>query len=222
MTKNIRICYNKFNNKSIIEDPMRNLEFINWLSIKALSNSQFAKLTIVVPIIGWILVYNDHFRQLLENIYSIKISVELSWKLHCFYLGLVFISISAVFFIFFCPYEIKNYISESDFITIESEILTKVSDDRLSKSINIEPITWRYPSDTYKYPDGSFPFARLKEANQDKINDQLKKVFFIKNHSLKIIRFMTFTFFLFGSLLALIPTFSTVIWSFNYIIENAF
>ena len=69
-----------------------------WSSLKSAVNSKFACLTVIVPIVGWVLIYNDNLVLLLEELFEQDFSVEFSWRLYVFNFVLFLISVSSILY----------------------------------------------------------------------------------------------------------------------------
>ena len=150
---------------------------------------------------------------ILEKYYAIEIAEGISWKLHAFYLGLIFISISAIIHIIFCPREISDYLGLKAYIETERKIFTKEYENALSTELEVDPMKWCNPVETYKRSDGSFPLARIYEANEESIIDRLNENYGTKNYYFPFFRSIIFGSFLIGVILASTPTISTIGWS---------
>lgn len=194
-------------------------KYISWLVLKKMTNTKLSRLTILVPLLGWFLIYNDNIFKILNESFNMDLSISLSWKLHCFYLGLTCIAISVVFYIIFCPEKVNKYLDEFDYIKSESRIYTIENDKRTSSKININPIEWTFPETTYRNPsNGEYPLTRIYEKNEEKIIDQMSTIFETENFSKNLIRIISFSFFLVGITLTMVPTFFTIMWSIEQLI----
>lgn len=186
---------------------------VYWTTLKKIANSKLAKYTIAIPVVGWLLVYNDNIILLLEELLDREIEITISWRLHVFYIGLALISVTAILYIIFCPREIDHYADSQDFIAREVSIYTPEYDAKMAERLSEEAITWALPSDAYRLQDGSFPLDERVRVNEEKIVDRLAKLYESANTSHRFVRATSITLFVAGSLLIAAPTITTLTWS---------
>lgn len=83
----------------------------HWVEIKRIGNSRFGKITMLVPFIGYMILFNEDMNKYLEL--SSKFvdgeSAKDSNRLFYFYFGLSFIGMASIFFQLFCPRRIRLY-----------------------------------------------------------------------------------------------------------------
>lgn len=191
-----------------------------WDTLKALTNSKLSRLTIAVPAVGWILVYNNEIIRILQKKYDIDLSELFSWQMHAFYLGLILISITAIIYIVACPKEIKQYSSMLEYAISEKKLFTPEFDKTISAEIRCDPLNWKFPSQAFADTNGKYPLARLHETNEEAISNKLQKNYITKNDKLLLIRSVVIVIFLFGTVLVLVPTINTVGWSFCTVVKH--
>ncbi|PIW00548.1 MAG: hypothetical protein CO094_00915 [Anaerolineae bacterium CG_4_9_14_3_um_filter_57_17] len=191
-----------------------------WSTLKALSSSGLARLTIIVPVVGWLLIYNDTLARLLSSLLRENVQIEYSWKLYIFYIGLTFISISAVIFIVRCPRTIAHHLNRLQYIEKERAIFTRATEARESKELGLVPLQWQSPNGNYAREDGSYPLVRIYEANEEIILDRMQEIFRKQDSKYPISRFFSILAFMIGAILTLLPTLSTLTWSACSTVEN--
>ena len=113
-----------------------------WSSLKSAVNSKFARLTVIVPIAGWVLIYNDNLVLLLEELFEQDFSAEFSWRLYVFYVGLFLISVSSILYSVFCPKEINNHSTVVDYTKHYRLVLTESFERGLSSDNGMNPMEW--------------------------------------------------------------------------------
>ena len=186
--------------------------FPNWRTLKALSNSPLAKLTIIVPVVGWLLLYNNMLVSIIENITGVEADPDDLWKLYVFYVGLTLISFSAILFVVFCPRIISHFPDFNEYIEVERKTFTPNLETQLSSERGFEPLNWEAPPEAYKQMGGGFPLSRMYEANERIILDRMREIYDHDNSSNFIVRVLSAIFFVIGALLAFIPALSTLCW----------
>lgn len=100
-----------------------------WSSLRALGNSTTVKLTIFIPIIGYLVLLNEnvlHYLQLSEQIFGTNSGSALhpSWRILFLYFGLCLIAFASSLHQLFCPSVIKRFASSTDFISFTYPHLT--------------------------------------------------------------------------------------------------
>ncbi len=101
-----------------------------WNSIRSVGNSQIVRASILVPVIGYILLYGSAFREWFSFVNEISEATSLnsnSWieyfisisRFHMLYFSLVFLSIGSVIYQICCPKIIKNYRSPGEYFKEE-------------------------------------------------------------------------------------------------------
>jgi hypothetical protein len=89
-----------------------------WSGLRFVSNSTPAKATILVPIIGYLIIFNEkvvEFLNLARGIESHSGS-EVSLRLILIYLGLCALSVGVIIYSWLCPNEVKHYGSASAYV----------------------------------------------------------------------------------------------------------
>lgn len=191
-----------------------------WSTLKALSSSGLARLTIIVPVVGWLLVYNDTLARLLTSTFGENVEIEYSWKLYIFYIGLTLISVSAVIFIVRCPRTIAHHQDRLQYIEKERAIFTPATEAGASAELGLIPLEWRVPNENYAREDGSYPLVRIYEANEEIMIDRMQEIYRVQDSRYPIARFFSILTFMVGAILTLLPTLSTLIWSACSTVEN--
>jgi hypothetical protein len=133
-----------------------------WSILRNYGNSPIVRLTVLIPIIGWLLLFNDYLvkhLQVLLSVFGGRVEVlvdgekhYISGRLIQLYIGLVLTSIGALFYSIWCPEQIKRYTSPPDYIKGEFnsisirerrqiERLLEVAGDRIVAELN--SLRWR-------------------------------------------------------------------------------
>lgn len=185
-------------------------------------SSKFARLTFIVPIVGWVLVYNDNLILLLEQLWDTDLPNELGWRVYIFYVGLFLISVSSILYAIFCPKEIGNHTDIVDYVKNFRPLVTEDFERKLSKSLRHAPLTWGTPPEDFKNAGtGKFPLVRKQSENEEEIIDRLVQNYLVLNASWPILRVIALASFCSGAVLASIPTLTTVHWASCLVVEDA-
>jgi hypothetical protein len=102
--------------------------FAYWSRLRSIGNSSLAKSTIVVPLVGYLILFNEKFQDYL------RISGELLGyersepsglpRLLFIYFGLCLIAFASALFNWFCPLQTKKYASAEEYIAGDEPFLT--------------------------------------------------------------------------------------------------
>ena len=201
----------------IIKNPPR------WSQLNTIGNSNLAKATILIPFIGYFIVFNDIFVDnfTLSNQFVSKILMEPSYKIFFSYFGLTFFAIGSIIFNLRCPETIKYYPDDLEYISLEKENTTDVFAehvrDQVEKYIN---------SPKFKEIKRSGYLGKLiASINTDKsenIDTQIKldgeytiallsTYWMIKNREYTVWRLLCFYSYIIGFILLSIPSIDTLI-----------
>jgi len=92
-----------------------------WSKLHALGNSNLAKCTLLVPLVGYFIIFNENLIQYLDlsKEYVWDVGLAVSYKLFFFYFGLTSISLGLMSYQFRCPDIIKQNPGEIDYVNLE-------------------------------------------------------------------------------------------------------
>lgn len=87
---------------------------IPWSTLRGIGNSGAAKATILMPLIGYLFLFNGHFVNWLALHPAVGVTNEatqaaLGWRLLCLYYGLTLVGVATVVYALRCPYVCKRY-----------------------------------------------------------------------------------------------------------------
>lgn len=106
---------------------------VDWLTLRSIGSSKAAKLTILVPIVGYMIIFNDQLSSYLDlsrELLNIPEATEQGlqsysiYRIYIIYFGLVFVGIASAIFAVRCPNQIKDNESFYDFFVKEREMIT--------------------------------------------------------------------------------------------------
>src|SRR5258708_26382115 len=103
-------------------------KFVNWSRLRSIGNSSLAKSSIVIPIIGYLILFNEKLQDYL------RISSDLLGYAHpeasslprllFIYFGLCFVAFASALFSWFCPLQVKKFASVEEYIAGDEPYLT--------------------------------------------------------------------------------------------------
>lgn len=184
----------------------------DWETLKKLTGSTFARHVILVPIIGWLLVYQNTFAQMIANVFGIEVNSALSWEVLVFYVGLVMLGIAASIFRFFGPAAVLNHSGLQGYTEDMEAVLTRKEFKLLCDEIGCEmPEEKRVPAaGTGQVLDETLD--QWKRLNCEAIRDVLADHYRTENQTRIGWRRATTITFGIGAALTLVPTIVTIVW----------
>jgi hypothetical protein len=91
---------------------------VSWRLLRSVGNSRAAKLTVLIPLVGYLILLNDDFVMhltLAKDVFGDAADATLT-RLLSIYVGLVFIAVASVVFAIWCPREVKRYGSSEEYV----------------------------------------------------------------------------------------------------------
>src|ERR1051325_8141903 len=98
-----------------------------WNQLRGFGNSVVAKSTIGIPILGYLLIFNNEVVKLLtlHSDFCSGNSCAPSWRLYCFYFGCCLIALGSAVYAVFCPSLIKKYKDAATFFRSDKEFFAE-------------------------------------------------------------------------------------------------
>lgn len=184
----------------------------DWETLKKLTGSRFAQHVILVPIVGWLLIYQNTFAKMVSKVLGVEFQAELGWEVLVFYVGLVLLGVSASVFRILGPEPVLNHNGLQGFTEDTEAILTRKGFSRFCGEVGIaEPVEIKIPGSGI----GQVLDATREQwfrLNSEGIRDILSEHYKAKNLSEPIVRSTITLVFAVGACLTLVPTAVTVLW----------
>ncbi len=93
--------------------------YVPWSAVNTLSNSFAARSTILIPLIGYLILFNEKMADYLNLIGVLNAGDNhygVSVRLLSLYMGLCFVAVAVMVYSLRCPREIKGYSTAPDYI----------------------------------------------------------------------------------------------------------
>lgn len=99
---------------------------MKWSSLRPLMENNTAKFSLLFPIVGYVILYNDAFVSFICNSRYWGECGENNWiwKLDIVYCGILFFSIGALLYFLGCPRVQRKYLSAEDFVQEYSPLIS--------------------------------------------------------------------------------------------------
>lgn len=108
-----------------------------WTRLRFVSNSTAAKTTILVPVIGYLIIFNEKVVEFLSlaRPFGAHSGTDVSLRLILIYLGLCAVSAAVIIYGWFCPTEVKHYGSAAAYVQGDGPSLRGFVIDNISKTL---------------------------------------------------------------------------------------
>lgn len=91
-----------------------------WTAVRSVSNASATKLVIVIPLVGYWIIFNEHLVELAQLSTILIPDGEaqrlVPWRLFATYFGLCFVGIASILYQLFCPSQVKLYETASQYV----------------------------------------------------------------------------------------------------------
>jgi hypothetical protein len=118
-----------------------------WTRLREIGNSSATKMTILIPLVGYLIIFNQNVVGLLtlsRELVGMPAHQEPSTRLLCMYFGLCLIAVGSIVYNVLCPSIVKRYTSAPEFIGNE---LAHVSTLFTVENISLELLASPYKED---------------------------------------------------------------------------
>ena len=116
--------------KSIWNSIQKLFKILNkWETLRIIGNQKIVQLTILIPVIGYYIIFSEQFCTLTTTIKSIDIGISCSeypsQKTFLLYFGFSFLAFGSLLYSFFCPTLIKKYSDKHEYVKNEKELFDR-------------------------------------------------------------------------------------------------
>jgi hypothetical protein len=131
------------------------IALVSWSAIRRIGQSRLLSLTIVVPFLGWLLLFNQHVVEMLTLSPELvrrwmklpnasdEIAHQLTLpRLYYVYFGLTFLGVGSGLFARFCPQIVKNYASAIECVQAESSLVTGSRIYLIVSEVSLRYLDW--------------------------------------------------------------------------------
>jgi hypothetical protein len=141
----------------------------SWRMLRTIGNSRAAKLTVLMPLVGYLILLNDRvisYLLLSKDIFGEAAETTLT-KLLAVYCGLVFVAIASVIFGIWCPLEVKRYASSEEYVAGDEPFMSERAIGVVQNQLIIGDAIARELYDGYKaHHDGRRPAQNLEQLRR--------------------------------------------------------
>jgi hypothetical protein len=154
----------------------RGTVFPSWRLLRSVGNSRAAKLTVLIPLVGYLILLNDDIvahLALSKAVFGSAPDQTLT-RLLAVYVGLVFIAIASAVFVVRCPNEVKRYGSPEEYVAGDEPSMSDKQIAIIEKKLEIGDDIARNDSAEYAEYYFSRPRPDLDELRRN--GQQLQRI----------------------------------------------
>jgi hypothetical protein len=173
-----------------------------WSSLRSIGNSYFVRLTILIPIVGYLIIFNTNIVQYLElakefvGALAAPPGSDVSPRLLLIYFGLTALAVGSTIYSLACPWEVKQYGTASAYVGGEEPHISQFAFQPIIARLQELPRHKDQSSEIGKHSvhGGETSAERWRRTNRD----WLYLYFDYLNHRHPPLRWVAFASFLVG------------------------
>jgi hypothetical protein len=203
-----------------------------WSQLRGIGNSTAVKLTILIPAIGYLIIFNDDLRehfQLWRGVFGradVSAGDAVPLRLLLLYFGLVALAAGSILHQIFCPAEIKRYGSDIDYIADMEAHASKAKKNSLTKRIEEDAVIGPAYRLIEQAHHAAMQLARTVQSGEmDADADRWRDIFALHFHTIdasaRVAREATTIFYAMGFTLVGIPSLNVFVHVLRYALRAA-
>jgi hypothetical protein len=192
--------------------------FANWTTLRTIGNSWAVKATVLIPLIGYFIIFNENIIRYLnlatEFTAGKQTSLTVQPRLLQVYFALCIISVASVVYTLVCPVIIKRYDSSATYVREEAEHLGDIVIADIEERLRTSPhSTKQYKIIRDRYDGPGIDRGESKEQAEARLNSAknfnlavLHTYYDLLNQSHPLARLLTLSCYVVGFFLLAIPS----------------
>jgi len=126
-----------------------------WTDFRAISNSYAARSTVLIPLIGYLILFNENvvkYLQLPQELGGTAVTAAgISPRLLLIYFGLCFVAAATTLYGVFCPTEVKHYGSANAYVIGDGPSIMRMTIEAICRRLDASDFHERFQrfADTY-------------------------------------------------------------------------
>jgi hypothetical protein len=182
--------------------------FVSWRLLRSIGNSRAAKLTVLIPLIGYLILLNDSVVAHL-GLFGEAADTTLT-RLLAIYCGLVFIAIASVIFVACCPREVKRYASSEEYVAGDEPFMSDKQIAIMQRRLELGDAVAREEYAGYNEYYGGRPspddLEELRRRARQLNRIQMNLYYEMRDRSCRVGRWAAAIFYLAGLAFLLLPS----------------
>ncbi|HUI12586.1 MAG TPA: hypothetical protein VL048_03845 [Xanthobacteraceae bacterium] len=198
-----------------------------WHQLRAFGNSTAAKLTILIPLVGYLILLNDRvveFLALSERIFGQAATAGSTAKLLAIYIGLVCVALASSIYALCCPLEVKKYASTEEYIAGEEPFMSERGEGMLEARLRHGDEIARTSLRDYQQWNNSRPSVdsdeEIRRRGQRFFRIEMQLFYEMQDRSNPIARWVTAILYLIGFAALLFPSISVFVRVIQVLIKD--
>ena len=182
--------------------------FVHWSAVNTLSNSFAVRSTVLIPLIGYLILFNEKMADYLNLIGALNSGDShhgVSVRLLSLYMGLCFVAAAVMVYSLRCPREIKGFSTAPEYISNVQETVSGPSLRTLEVTISNEP-SMQHEFEPLRIVQVSVSGVTVETDNTNYIRGLLFLHFQLLDESREYSRFLCIFFYAIGFTLIAIPS----------------
>jgi hypothetical protein len=180
-------------------------EFAKWNSLGIIGNSTIGKAAIIVPVVGYLLLFNHEVVSFLRLHSEFCKDCTVSWRLNFFYFGSFFVAIGSLAFGFACPPMIARHAGAHDFYEAEKDYYDTEEHRRFLVGHILAARATTYIQPKYMYT----PTSEEEMMTKGTLPELMGEHYFLQNRSRRKTRLIILGSYGIGAALLAVPTIGT-------------
>ncbi|MCK1328637.1 hypothetical protein IVB57_09570 [Bradyrhizobium sp. CW9] len=181
---------------------------IPWSALNAVSKSPSARMTILIPLIGYLIIFNDKVAEYLRlnpQLQSLEhASNSLSPRLMVVYIGLCAMAVGVALYKIFCPGEVSYYTTSSAYVRGDGPGIKDFVFEEIENKLRASVLNAAYHKLRDRYERNTYAITDEQKAE---INNGILHLYFrLLNYSWPPIRYLVALFYLVGFVCLLFPS----------------
>jgi hypothetical protein len=164
-----------------------------WSTLRALGISPLAQATVLVPIFGYLVLFNEHVvrhLRLSTRFFPADSLLHLSDRLFLLYLGLFIVGVGTIGFRMSCPRVIKLHALATEFVAAR-DLSSPLEQGRLLRLCETSP--------NPRVREMLAPLGTINLSNVDHVKRVFEAHYFMENRSRRFARFIVFGLYAIGT-----------------------
>lgn len=154
-----------------MKKPIINPKWETWDQLRTFGNSRLVQSTVVVPILGYVILFNANLAEYFNLIFDSDDSTALPGRLYWLYYGFCLVAAGSIVFSLKCPAEVKHHGAAYDFVYKQQPIMHPARDAAMK-----EKLLFDYYSTNYG--DSGFDYVTAADSDVDAvdIDEELRRI----------------------------------------------
>lgn len=192
-------------------------DYVPWTRLRLVSNNQVARLVILIPIIGYWIIFNDWLVERTRLVIDPgSPEPAVSWRLYWTYFGLCAAGAASLLYQVLCPQEIKQFATKIDFVAGAEPHLTGYEAARMGSAVAAGDESSKKRNHDLNLSFEMRARGKMAPGEWEKLIDSQRRetmgiYFDLQNRSLPLARLLVSFIYSFGMAMLAVPSINVFI-----------